>query len=199
MTLWILCSGEADFPWLDRYDAAGFDAACRAALDGAPKPKGLKPLKFGARPVYVSTHPLGRETAAALCPEGQLRSTPLLDEFLPCHTGERSMPLWYWRRIASRAEKKAAAARAEELIALLEQKDEDCVAVSHPAFITLLLDQLRHHGYCITRSELGAIKPLERIRITRRDMHCGGCQHNCLLSAPGCGVGRDKAARQNRH
>ena len=28
--------------------------------------------------------------------------------------------------------------------------------------------------------------------------HCGGCRHDCPLSAPGCGVGKEAAARQKQ-
>ena len=69
--------------------------------------------------------------------------------------------------------------------------------VSHPGFIALLLDRLRVRGYCVARTGLGRVQPLERLLLTRRDMHCGGCAHNCLLSNPGCGIGRDKAARKS--
>ena len=70
--------------------------------------------------------------------------------------------------------------------------------VSHPGFIALLLDRLRVRGYCVARTGLGRVQPLERLLLTRRDMHCGGCGHNCLLTNPGCGIGRDKAARKSK-
>ena len=42
------------------------------------------------------------------------------------------------------------------------------------------------------------IQPLERFLVSRREEHCGGCQHNCFLSNPGCGVGREKAMRAGK-
>ncbi len=57
------------------------------------------------------------------------------------------------------------------------------------------MDAFRVRGYCFARSELGAVRPGERILVTSRTAHCGGCGHNCMLSSPGCGIGRDKAQR----
>ena len=59
---------------------------------------------------------------------------------------------------------------------------------------------LRSCAFCCGRwkssgASFGALMPGERIRVTERSDHCGGCQHNCLLKNPGCGVGKDKAAR----
>ena len=58
-----------------------------------------------------------------------------------------------------------------------------------------LLRALERRRCVIRRAQSGAIRPGERIRVTERSDHCGGCQHNCLLKNPGCGVGKDKAAR----
>ncbi|MBO5555722.1 MAG: hypothetical protein J5927_00915, partial [Oscillospiraceae bacterium] len=88
-------------------------------------------------------------------------------------------------------------ARAEALIQKLESAGQDCVLVTHPAFLALLLDRLRIHGYCSQRSGIGRLKPLERILCSKRDIHCGGCGHNCLLANPGCAIGKDKARRQS--
>ena len=38
-----------------------------------------------------------------------------------------------------------------------------------------------------------APKPLERVRATKKILHCGGCHHNCLLSEAKCHIGREKA------
>ena len=58
-----------------------------------------------------------------------------------------------------------------------------------------LLDRARVHCYTQARSGIFRYRPWERILVTRRNLHCGGCSHNCLLTNPGCGVGRDKAQR----
>ena len=61
--------------------------------------------------------------------------------------------------------------------------------------LRFLLRALEKRRCVIRRAQSGAIQPGERIRVTERSDHCGGCQHNCLLKNPGCGVGKDKAAR----
>ena len=117
-------------------------------------------------------------------------------------TGERTLPRWLWRFLLwlwrfFGAGKQPAVDQAERLIQKLETTGEDCILICQVSFAKILLDRFRRHGGVITRGGVFRLRPLEQILITRRDMHCGGCQHNCLLSNPGCGVGRDKAARKS--
>ena len=93
---------------------------------------------------------------------------------------------------------KASRRKADELIGRLEKRGEDCILVSHPRRIAALCDALRVRGYCVQRTGLGGIKPFEQLLLSRRDEHCGGCAHNCLLSNPGCSIGRDKARRAKK-
>ncbi len=86
--------------------------------------------------------------------------------------------------------------RADALIDELEKRGEDCILISHPGMIASLIDALRVRGYCVQRTGMGRIKPFEQMLLSKRGEHCGGCGHNCLLSNPGCSIGRDKAARQ---
>ena len=78
----------------------------------------------------------------------------------------------------------------------LEKEGKDCMLVADCLLTAELLDRLRLRGYTVSRSGIFRYRPWERILLTRRDQRCGGCGHNCLLENPGCGVGRDKAARQ---
>lgn len=51
---------------------------------------------------------------------------------------------------------------------------------------------LRRCGYCLEGGDLRPT-PLERVRATKRDLHCGGRAHNCLLSEAKCQTGKNKA------
>ena len=74
----------------------------------------------------------------------------------------------------------------------VETRDADCVLISHPEKIKLLLSLLRKRGYLIEKPRLFGIRPLDRIRASKKSLHCGGCQHNCLLSEAKCHIGQDK-------
>ena len=103
----------------------------------------------------------------------------------------------FWRLGLRKSEKPARAVRtraANAAEALLKAQD-DCVIVAPPGILRFLLRALEKRRCVIRRAQSGAIRPGERIRVTERSDHCGGCQHNCLLKNPGCGVGKDKAAR----
>ena len=209
MKVLILCSARPAFVWEKSYDSAGFDRAVQQAMDSDGEPFEAKSIRADGRRVYVSRHKCALQTAALLIEGAEPVVEPLLDEIAPrsYKDSRRPLPLSRWQRLAKlqramgheRQPESAAKAkdRAEQLIGLLEERGEDCILVSHPDFLKVLLDRFRIHGYCAARSGLFAISPLERIVMTRREEHCGGCSHNCLLSNPGCGVGRDKARRHS--
>ena len=209
MTIWIICSGRAAQPLPSSCDSAAFDALDAAEADSAIRPAEVRPLKQAGRPVYAAPGAAARETAALYLPDAEIAEEPLLSP-LPrlafCSTG-RALPLWLWRFMAwlcaalgsgeAGRVKKDAQLRAEALLDRLESAGQDCVLICAASFAAVLADRARPRGYCQNRSGLFRFQPLERIMLSRRDAHCGGCAHNCLLSNPGCGVGRDKAARKS--
>ena len=201
MRIWIICSGEAGALEQKQYTTGAYLAARREALDRELPPLGDRPSDAAGRPIYVSRHRTALDTAKQLYPGGAYHEDARLDELLPeAEDDGVARPLWLLRLLCrpKGAAKAAAEARADALIASLEADDADCILVTHPVFMPLLLDRLRVHGYCINRGGVGRVKALERVLITRRDMHCGGCSHNCYLSNPGCGIGRDKAMRKSK-
>ena len=89
-------------------------------------------------------------------------------------------------------------ARADALILKLAQDGGDCILITGPLFLTELLDRFRVQNYVCQRSGIFRVRPLEKFVISEKEAHCGGCGHNCFLSNPGCGVGREKALRRSR-
>ena len=85
--------------------------------------------------------------------------------------------------------------RAREAISALLEHKADCIIAVPPGFLRVLLNRMAKHGFVVRRSESGNFKPFERIRVSEKRDHCGGCSHNCLLRSPGCGIGMDKARR----
>ena len=167
-------------------------------------PEGARVLNAEGMTLFVSPRAAAAETAAALVKGAEARPEPLLDETpLPEILPGRVIPSTLLRLLISLRRLLGVGAaperrRADELADRLESEEKDCVLVTHPGFAAVLIDRLRPRGYCARRTGMGRIKPLEFILLSRRDEHCGGCLHNCLLSNPGCGVGRDKAARRKR-
>ena len=209
MSMFILCAGQPASPLNGRYDAAGFDAAVKAMLNAEALPPSERKISPGRRIVYVGEDRLARSTAEQILESCPMRSEPLLNEIpVRSFTDEaRELPVEKWLRKAA-AQRKAADARqpesreavirrADTLIHRLEEAGGDSLLVTCSLFLTEFLDRLRIHNYVIQRSGLLRIQPLEKIIVSRKDEHCGGCQHNCFLSNPGCGVGRDKAMRRS--
>lgn len=165
-----------------------------------PPPEGYRPLKAGTRRLLVSPRADAVQAALRLYPALPAETEALLDE-LPARPYEATpafLPRFLRRRLASRcADRRAAAARADALLDKLEESGRDSVLLTHPLLAAAVMDRARVRGCVSQRTGLGPVKPWERILISRRTDHCGGCDHNCLLSNPGCPVGRDKAARRS--
>lgn len=207
MKLWILLSGQLPLP--SRCGSAAFDEAAAAYLGAIDAPAHTRTMKLGTRRLLVSPHHAARETLALLLPGAEAETEPLLDE-IPLRAAretELRLPLRLWLASAARQRafavsrqpesRKAAAARADELLDKLEAVGRDSVLITHPLFAAVLLDRARLRSCTSQRSGIGSLKPWEMILVSKRTEHCGGCQHNCLLSNPGCNIGRDKAARNS--
>lgn len=208
MKVLIVACGKAAMTWEKVYNSDAFNEITRRVIDCDVETIQTDRTSSNGRPVYVSSAKSATQTAELLFTNADIIVEPLLNE-VPVHAYKdtaKRLPLWRWQLMASmqrffgnsrQPESRAQArARAKELRNLLESKNQDCVLISHPIFIKALLHQFESHGYHVNRTNLLRIAPLERIVLTKRDMHCGGCGHNCLLSNPGCGVGRDASRRQ---
>ena len=205
MRIWIICSGEAPLSLPRRATAEEFAALCRRALDGPVEAVAGHAVAANGRKVYISQSVAARQTAEELIGGAETTSSALLDEIPLRAFGKGLLALWLWRfllfvrglfGLAAAESRTESRRKADALIDAVEKTGEDCILVSHPRRIAALCDALRVRGYCVQRTGLGSIKPGEQLLLSRRDEHCGGCAHNCLLSNPGCNIGRDKAARQ---
>ena len=205
MKIWILCCGKAEQPLPGRCSAGEFEALCLQEAEAPIARQAVHPFRLDAPRLYVAPGRAARETAALFFPDAQPAEEPLLapvPDRAFCRS-KRPLPLWLWRLMAwllrlfaPDPERKASLARADTLLDRLEGEGQDCFLICAPSFLRILLDRMRIRGYCRQRSGVFRLKPLERILLSRRDLHCGGCAHNCFLSNPGCAVGRDKARRQ---
>lgn len=153
-----------------------------------PEPGQTDPVFVSGRPVYAA--PECMEYAKEIFQDaGTLTEEPLLRE--ACDAG------MLWRLGLRQAEESAKDVRARvgNAAEAVLKTQADCVIVAPPNILRFLLRALEKRRCVIRRAQSGVIQPGERIRVTERSDHCGGCQHNCLLKNPGCGVGKDKAAR----
>ena len=206
MSILIFCAGMPVKKASGKYDSSGFDTAMLEEQNSAADFCAGKKIDPAGREVLIGEGRTAGDTAEKLLLPCPFTVEPLLNEIaLRSFTvTEKEYPLETWLRKAAAQRKKGdtrqkesrmeVIERAETLISKIEGKNP--ILISYPLFLTELLDRLRVHGYVIQRSGVLKIQPLERFVISRREEHCGGCQHNCFLDNPGCGIGRDKAMRQ---
>ena len=212
MKILILCTAAPKQAPVGKLSSAEFDAAWAAAQDGGivPPAEGRK-IDASGRKVYMAEGKLAAETAAQMLEACSPAAEPLLNEISvrsACDT-EKQADVAAWLRKAARQRKQAdprqpesreqLRARADALILKLAKAGEDCILITGPLFLAELLDRFRVQNYVMQRSGIFRIRPLEKFVISEKEAHCGGCAHNCFLSNPGCGVGRDKAMRRERN
>ena len=152
----------------------------QAEADGVPAD--IRKADAAAYAVYISTADASRETAEALFrfPEPPAE-TALLDDAPKAGDGLRG---WLEQR-------REAKRRAGQVLAMLEEKDRDSIVICGRQAMSALLSGLRARGYLLEGGGL-VPRPLERVRATKRSLHCGGCAHHCLLSEAKCQKGQNK-------
>ena len=209
MSITILCSGKPEHPLSGKYTSVGFDAAIQAERASAVLPYTGRKHDPAGRDVLVGEDAPALHTAEQLILQPFTPITePLLNE-IPVRSfadtdREYSAETWLKKAAAQRRHadprqpesREQVIARAEKLIEKIDGKD--CILITGPLFLAELLDRLRIHNYVIQRTGIMKIQPLERFVVSRKDEHCGSCQHNCFLSNPGCDIGRDKTRRQKQ-
>ena len=207
MKIWIICTGAKEELRSGRCGAAAFQALARRGQED-PGEREEKKLPWTNGRVLLADTPAARKTAGICVEGGQLLIEPLLAPVIPAPWTDRGEhPLWLWREMArlqrgigsprQPESRRQLAARAEKLMERLTEEEKDCVLIADPVLTEGLLDRARVRGYTRARTGIFRYQPWERVLLTKRDVHCGGCGHNCLLSNPGCGIGRDKAARKS--
>lgn len=135
--------------------------------------------------VYINTSHAAEETAAMLFEmEEPPIITPLLDDV--------TEPLW---KYLIGKQSRETLRQLKAFLDQLESDNQDCIVICSGFILTSMKVILRFRGYCLEGGDL-VPKPLDRIRATKQSLHCGGCHHNCLLSAPKCQIGQNKAARR---
>ena len=206
MSTTIICAGKSNLPVSGKYDSSGFDVAVHAALESDCAPYEGRKYNAEGKHVLIGEGRPASDTAEKLLLPCQWTVEPLLNEIAVCSFTDTeklySDQVWFRKAAAQRKhgdprqpESEAdVVRRADTLIEKIS--GSNCILITYPLFLSVLLDRLRAHNYVIQRTGLLKIQPLERFLISEKEAHCGGCQHNCFLSNPGCGVGRDKARRK---
>ena len=206
MSTMIICAGSAPVPESGNYDSAGFDAAVLAGMESPCPPYDGRKYNPAGKSVLIGEGRPALDTAEKLLLPCEWTVDPLLNE-IPVRSftdTDKTYAVRHWLRKAAVQRKHgdprqpestdAVIARTNRLIAALSGRD--AILITYPLFLAVLLDRLRVHNYVIQRTGISKIQPLERFLISAKEEHCGGCQHNCFLSSPGCGIGRDKAMRR---
>lgn len=205
MSITILCTGEPKHRVSGKYSSAGFDAAIQEEMNSGILPYNGRRYNPEGKTVWIGEGRLAQDTAEKLLLPCAPIVEPLLNEIsLRSFVDTETLyPLETWMRKAASQRKHGDARQAESLADLMSRanrfidkaEQHESMVITYPLFLEELLKCLRSRGFVVQRTGLMKIQPLERFLVSRREEHCGGCQHNCFLANPGCGIGQDKAMR----
>ena len=205
MKIILIRQAETDMQRPARCDAAGFERAAAEEPTRGIVQTAVQKSDARRYRIHTGTARAAKETAELLFDFSEApERTPLLDEVpLRAFTEtDAAYPLRLWNTLGEAqwylGSRRQAESRQDTLrrvggfVDALEAEDRDCIVVCGARTLSALKTVLRRRGYCIEGGDLRP-RPLERIRATKRTLHCGGCHHNCLLTEPKCQIGRAKA------
>ena len=209
MKIILIHQAGTSMKWESHYNAESFERAVAQELHSNAAPVSSRKSAADSYRIYTDTSPASVQTAALLFSS----TTPpeqssLLDDVAlrAFQDGQGSRPLWLWRVMGEtqwflgesrQAEtRQATLQRAQRFIEQLEAEDKDSIVICRGLMLSALKAVLKRRGYLLEGGNLRP-KPLDRIRATKKFLHCGGCHHNCLLTDPKCQIGISKA--QERH
>ena len=208
MKIILVQQAASDMEWDAKYDTASFEQAVETECGCTAADVSVRRSSASAYRIYTGTSRAAMETAQLLFETDEPpEATPLLDD-VPVRAfrdSEKPLPVWLWRAMAEAQwrsgssrqpeTKKETEQRVRQLTDRLEAEDRDCIVICRGLTMTALKSVLRRRGFLIEGGGLSP-RPLDRVRATKRSLHCGGCRHNCLLSEAKCDIGKDKARRQ---
>lgn len=205
MKIILIRQAEPEMKWEAGCDAEGFTRALESVRIRSATGKPVRRSDAAAYRIYTGTSRAAAETAELLfeLAEPPVKTTLLDDvQLRPYRDADKKSPLWLWRTMGfiqwafgsdRQAESgKETLTRLRNFVDQIEAADQDCIVICGGLILAVLKSVLRFRSYCLEGGEL-VPKPLDRIRATKQSLHCGGCHHNCLLSAPKCQIGQNKA------
>ena len=205
MKIILIQQAQTDMPWAPRCSAQAFARAAEEELSRGAAPVSVRRSDAAAYRVYTGTNRASRETAELLFSlSGPPTQTPLLDEAAPqpFRDTQTEYPLSLWRTMAEvqwalgsarqGESREETLRRAGEFVDRLEEEEWDSVVICRSRIMASLKTVLRRRGYLLEGGGLRS-RPLERVRASKRSLHCGGCHHNCLLTEAKCHIGQSKA------
>lgn len=205
MKIILIRQAEPEMKWEAGYDAQEFTRAVESVRNRSTTVKPVRRSDAAAYRIYTGTSRAAAETSELLfeLAEPPVKTTLLDDvQLRPYRDTDKKSPLWQWRTMGfvqwafgsdRQAESgKETLACLRSFVDQIEAADQDCIVICGGLILAVLKFILCFRGYCLEGGEL-VPKPLDRIRATKQSLHCGGCHHNCLLSAPKCQIGQNKA------
>lgn len=173
MKITIIRHGKVNMQWKKWYTSKQFDLAC-ANYDISPLYPMHETENAVSCDIYISTLKRSKETAEHLFGKKEFIETKLLNEvplksFCDCNI---PLPLcffniigraqWFFQSRRQPERRQDTKKRADELIALLLQKNRDCVLISHGFFMQTFIKELKQSEFRIDKKSL-AFANLEKI------------------------------------
>ena len=173
MKITLIRHQKVDFTWPSWCSSSEFDRACKEYDIAEIIP--TSECDFNRQAVYVSGMKRSLDTAKALFPKGTFFVMENIREVMMCSFADYNgkLPLWMWN-IMGRIQWKFGVKRQPEsfrqtqkraidAIDFLENKNRDCVLVTHGFFMIILIRELKKKGYRFDKRKGMAFENLKKI------------------------------------
>ncbi len=179
MKVTIIRHGKVNMQWQKTYNAEKFDIACARYDASHIVPIIEKKDEKIDCPIYISQLMRTYETAEQLFGQRDFTITELLNE-VPLRSFRHTIfnyPIWIWN-VLGRMQwlfhnkhqleiRKDTIKRAASMVSIVEEKNVDCILVTHGFFMRTLIKEFKRRGYCIARTGRFGISNLESIVVIR--------------------------------
>lgn len=180
MKITIIRHGKVDMQWPKRCNSQAFDAACKE-YDMAHIENLDNPCRIECNDIYISKYLRSFETAEALFGSEDYIKMDHIGE-VPLRSFADSkiqFPLWIWNVMGrlqwyfnfSRQQESryATIKRADIVITELEERNKDCVLVTHGFFMKTLIHRLRKRGYIVNGQKMFGFSNLEMVTAEKKE------------------------------
>lgn len=166
MKIYIIRHAKVNMKWPKQCNSNEFDTACMIYNRSDIKKINNANINISNDNIYVSGMKRSIRTAQILFPTSKYHIVSSISEVpLKSFTDTNSsFPLWLWNIIgrvqwffnSSRQDEKRkdTILRAKKIIIQLENRDEDCVLVTHGFYMKTLLQVLKNKGYNVHGNKL---------------------------------------------
>lgn len=180
MKITIIRHGKVNMQWPKRCNSKTFDAACKE-YDIAHIEKIDNLCRCDCEDIYISKYLRSFETAEVLFASKDYIKKDNIGEVPLCSFVDSNIQLplviwnimgrvqWYFNSDRQKESRCETVKRADVVIAELEEKNKDCVLVTHGFFMKTLINRLKKKEYIVNGQKMFGFSNLQMVTAEKKE------------------------------